>query len=88
MQAIVKETQRLRPVAALNIPHFNPEEAVVAGFRIPAKTQVFVNTWAMMQDPVVWPNPAQFRPDRFIEENISPYGQDFRYLPFGTGRRG
>lgn len=84
----MKETQRLQPVTALGVPHFNQKEAVVAGYRIPARSQVFVNLWAIMRDPAAWPNPLQFKAERFLEQDISPYGRDFRYLPFGAGRRG
>lgn len=78
----------MRPVSALGIPHYNETEAVVAGFRIPAKTQVFVNQWAIMRDPVVWDSPLEFRPERFLEQDITPHGRDFCYLPFAAGRRG
>lgn len=43
--------------------------------------------WAIHMDPSNWENPTQFNPERFIENDIDIKGQDFRLLPFGSGRR-
>ncbi|KAF6171028.1 hypothetical protein GIB67_035870 [Kingdonia uniflora] len=39
------------------------------------------------RDPAVWKEPLQFRPERFLEEDVDMKGHDFRLLPFGAGRR-
>jgi trans-cinnamate 4-monooxygenase len=40
-------------------------------------------------NPAKWKNPDEFRPERFLEEEskVEANGNDFRYLPFGVGRR-
>ncbi|KAF9415662.1 hypothetical protein HW555_006761 [Spodoptera exigua] len=53
---------------------------------IPANTVVYVNAIGMHWDPKYFPNPEEFRPERFLPENannIVPYS----YLPFGEGPR-
>lgn len=69
------------------------EDCTVAGYRIPAKTRVFVNLWSIGRDPNYWENPREFRPERFLSEEWNPEilmldlrGQNFHLLPFGSGR--
>lgn len=46
-----------------------------------------MNVWAIARDPAVWNSPLEFRPERFLEEDVDMKGHDFRLLPFGAGRR-
>ena len=59
----------------------------VDGFHIPKKSQIVINTWAIWLDPSVWPDPESFIPERFKENSVDIRGQDFRLIPFGSGRR-
>lgn len=85
---VLKETLRLHPVAPLLIPHESMEDCEVDGYHIPKKSQIFVNAWAIMRDPDVWSDPDAFYPERFNDIDIDMRGQDFRLIPFGSGRRG
>ncbi|KZV43481.1 hypothetical protein F511_09924 [Dorcoceras hygrometricum] len=87
VDAIVKETMRLHPVAPMLVPRFSREDCKVAGYDIPKGTQVLVNVWTVGRDPSLWANPTEFCPDRFIGKSIDVKGQDFELLPFGSGRR-
>ncbi|KAL6880598.1 hypothetical protein ACP4OV_012163 [Aristida adscensionis] len=90
LEAIVKETMRLHPVAPLLTPRVCREDTTVpGGYHIPAGTRVFINAWAIGRDPVAWEAPAAFRPDRFTGAGaaVDVKGQDFALLPFGSGRR-
>ncbi|KAK9117937.1 hypothetical protein Scep_016030 [Stephania cephalantha] len=86
-QAAVKETFRLHPGVPLLIPRRTSEATEVLGYSVPKHCIVFVNVWGMARDPKVWPEPLEFRPERFLGNDLDVKGQDFVVLPFGTGRR-
>ena len=46
-----------------------------------------VNMWAITHDDAVWDEPKEFKPSRFMEEDVSILGSDLRLAPFGSGRR-
>ncbi|PPR83852.1 hypothetical protein GOBAR_AA36860 [Gossypium barbadense] len=52
-------------------------------------SKILVNAWWLANNPANWKNPEEFRPERFFEEEakVEANGNDFRYLPFGVGRR-
>lgn len=87
LQAIVKEALRLHPAAPLLMPHKARTHVKIGGYDIPKGTTIHVNAWAIGRDADNWPNPLQFRPERFLESDIDLKGSDFRLLPFGAGRR-
>lgn len=87
VDAIVKETMRLHPVAPMLVPRLAREDCKVAGYDVAKGTQVLVNVWTIGRDPTIWENPTEFCPDRFIGKSIDVKGQDFELLPFGSGRR-
>ncbi|CAI0560516.1 unnamed protein product [Linum tenue] len=89
LQAVVKETLRLRMAIPLLVPHMNLHDAKLGGFDIPAESKILVNAWWLANNPAHWKNPEEFRPERFLEEEakVEANGNDFRFLPFGVGRR-
>ncbi|XP_052191572.1 trimethyltridecatetraene synthase-like [Diospyros lotus] len=89
LNAIVKETMRLHPVATLLAPHLSIEDCSVAGYDIAKGTTLFVNVWSIGRDPRCWDEPLLFRPERFLGEKnqIDVKGHHFELLPFGSGQR-
>uniref|UniRef100_A0A0E0M1R2 Cytochrome P450 n=1 Tax=Oryza punctata TaxID=4537 RepID=A0A0E0M1R2_ORYPU len=87
IDAIMKETMRVHPVAPLLAPHVAREDASVAGYDVPTGTRVLVNVWTIARDPALWDSPEEFLPERFIGSKIDVKGQNFQLLPFGSGRR-
>ncbi|KAK6932908.1 Cytochrome P450 [Dillenia turbinata] len=89
LQAVIKETLRFRMAIPLLVPHMNLHDARLGGYDIPAESKVLVNAWRLANNPAHWKNPNEFRPERFLEEEakVEANGNDFRYLPFGVGRR-
>ncbi|NP_001234847.2 cytochrome P450 71 family protein [Solanum lycopersicum] len=88
MKAVIKETMRLHPPVPLLVPRESIEKCSIDGYEVPAKTRVLINTYAIGRDPEYWNNPLDYNPERFMEKDIDLRGQDFRFLPFGGGRRG
>ncbi|KAJ6810551.1 trans-cinnamate 4-monooxygenase-like [Iris pallida] len=89
LQAVIKETLRLRMAIPLLVPHMNLRDAKLGGYDIPAESRILVNAWWLANNPAHWKNPEEFRPERFLEEEakVEANGNDFRYVPFGVGRR-
>ncbi|WJZ98526.1 hypothetical protein VitviT2T_017042 [Vitis vinifera] len=92
LQATVKETLRLHSPIPLLVPHMNLEEAKLGGYTIPKESKVVVNAWWLANNPEWWKNPEEFRPERFLQEEsatdaVAGGKADFRFLPFGVGRR-
>lgn len=89
IHALLKETLRLHPPAPFLLPHKAVEDTEIEGYKVPKGSQVLVNIWAIGRDERVWENPDNFMPERFMgkESEFDFHGQNFEFLPFGSGRR-
>ncbi|PIN04379.1 Cytochrome P450 CYP2 subfamily [Handroanthus impetiginosus] len=89
LDAVVKETFRLHPPLPLLIPRSPSQSCTVGGYTIPKGSRVFLNMWSISMDPQLWENPLEFHPNRFLNDtrNFDYMGNNFQYLPFGSGRR-
>ncbi|KAL2935406.1 Cytochrome P450 78A5 [Bienertia sinuspersici] len=88
LQAIVKETLRVHPPGPLlSWARLAIHDTHVGPHFIPAGTTAMVNMWAITHDDKFWPNPNEFNPERFMDEDVSIMGSDLRLAPFGAGRR-
>ncbi|VAI32444.1 unnamed protein product [Triticum turgidum subsp. durum] len=64
VDAIVKETMRLHPVAPMLVPRLSREDTSINGYDIPAGTRVLVMVWSIGRDPKLWEAPEEFMPER------------------------
>jgi trans-cinnamate 4-monooxygenase len=87
LSAFVKEVMRLHMAIPLLVPHMNLHQAKLAGYDIPSESKILVNAWWIANNPKHWDEPEKFNPDRFLDGKIEASGNDFRFLPFGAGRR-
>ncbi|XP_076944770.1 putative (S)-N-methylcoclaurine 3'-hydroxylase isozyme 2 [Bidens hawaiensis] len=87
LQSCIKETYRLHPSVPLLLPRVANETCEVMNYTIPKNAMVFVNIWAMGRDPELWREPLRYMPKRFTESKLDFKGQDFKFIPFGSGRR-
>ncbi|CAI9775297.1 unnamed protein product [Fraxinus pennsylvanica] len=88
LQSIVKEVLRLHPPGPLlSWARLATHDTHVDKHFIQAGTTAMVNMWAITHDPSIWADPWAFKPERFIEEEVSIMGSDLRLAPFGSGRR-
>lgn len=82
LDAVLKETMRLRPVIAA-VGRVVSTDVKLGRWRIPAGTMVAPSIYLTQTNPAVWPSPQAFRPERFLESKASPH----TYFPFGGGVR-
>lgn len=88
LAAVVKEALRWRTVTVLaGIPHANTQPVDYKGYHFPAGTNFTGNMWAIHRNPRDFPNPDDFRPERFIKGLEAPYPNARGSNPFGWGRR-
>ncbi|GAU51848.1 hypothetical protein TSUD_416350 [Trifolium subterraneum] len=89
LQAIIMETLRLYPPTPLSLPHESIEDCIVGGYHVPAGTRLLTNLSKLQQDPLIYLNPLEFRPERFLttHKDVDVKGQHFELIPFGAGRR-
>ncbi|CAL9150474.1 unnamed protein product [Musa hybrid cultivar] len=93
LRCVVRETFRLHPAGPFLIPHESTRATKLMGYDIPAKTRVFINTYALGRNRRVWDDVDAFRPERHLPPEGSggrveiSHGADFKILPFGAGKR-
>ncbi|XP_010421803.1 PREDICTED: indoleacetaldoxime dehydratase-like [Camelina sativa] len=87
LNVVIKEVLRLHPSGPL-IPRLLSEDVKLNGYDIAAGTQVLINVWAIQRDIATWGSDAEeFRPERHFDSFVDFQGQNFKYFPFGSGRR-
>ena len=65
--AIVKETLRLHPATLLGVPQKANQPFRLQGYDLPAGTHMFINEWAIHEDPATYDRPEEFVPERFFK---------------------
>lgn len=84
-EMIAKESMRLYP-PAYGVGREAIEDCEIGGFRIPRGSQVFMFQWVTQRDPRFFPNPHEFKPERWTEEFVNELPK-YAYFPFGGGPR-
>lgn len=95
LRAVIKEVLRWRPVTAGGIPHQLTKDDTYEGFFFPAGTVFHANKWAIHRDPELYPDPDNFRPERWLSrdfpttyrEPLTKYPNLRNYSCFGFERR-
>ncbi|MBA2566200.1 MAG: cytochrome P450, partial [Thermoleophilaceae bacterium] len=82
LDAVVHETLRLRPVLPIVVRRLT-EPVEIAGHLLPAGASVTPCIYLIHRRPDVYPEPARFLPERFLD---TPPGT-YTWIPFGGGVR-
>ena len=87
LDAIINESLRIDPPETRNervchLSYHHLETNII----IPKGAKVLMPIYSMHHDPVNFPDPEKFNPDRFLPENRESI-QPFTFIPFGTGYR-
>lgn len=82
LEAVMKESLRLHPIIPM-VVRFLLRPATVGGRDLPAGVSVGPSILLAHRDPRSFPQPEQFRPTRFLDEQVRPH----TWIPFGGGVR-
>ncbi len=83
LSAVCQETLRLYPIAINAFPRIVKQPIEIDGYLLEPGAVLIPSIHLAHQRASVFPEPKQFRPERFLERQFSPY----EYLPFGGGNR-
>jgi cytochrome P450 family 135 len=81
-EAVVKETLRLRPIIT-DVARLVTSDVELGRWAVPAGTIVVPAIALVQLLPEVYPDPYEFRPERFLDGQPAPY----TWIPFGGGVR-
>lgn len=81
--AVCNETLRFYPVAMLTFPRQVEQPVELCGYQLEPGMLVMGSIYLIHQREDLYPQPEQFRPERFLERQFSPY----EFMPFGGGVR-
>ncbi|PWZ01325.1 cytochrome P450 [Testicularia cyperi] len=91
LYATVQETLRWRPISAGGFPHQLTQDVEYRGYLLPKGSTVIAPHWSVSLDEQEYPEPDQFQPERFLENNAKIKGTWFApqrgSVAFGYGRR-
>ena len=80
--ATIKETLRLRPALSSVLRKLNTP-ATIGGYEVEAGTVILPAIAALHYREDLFPQPDEFRPERFLDEKVDNYA----WIPFGGGVR-
>lgn len=83
LSAVCQETLRIYPVAMLTLAREVLTPVELMGNQLEPGTVVVGSIYLTHRREDLYPEPLQFKPERFLERQFSPY----EYLPFGGGSR-
>jgi cytochrome P450 len=83
LDAVVKEVLRARPPLTI-APRKLLEPVEIDGHALPAGIQLAACLWLAMRRQDLWPDAAEFRPERWLEE---PAPNPMTWIPYGGGVR-
>ncbi|XP_076820807.1 cytochrome P450 2B1-like [Clavelina lepadiformis] len=85
--AFIQEVMRYCTIIPNALTHKTTQDTTLYGFTLPKGTAVTPNIYAAGFDPVIWPSPHTFSPDRHIDER-GKFVYSPKVIPFGMGGRG
>ncbi|NEU76468.1 cytochrome P450 [Hassallia byssoidea VB512170] len=83
LTAVCNETLRIHPVTIFTFPRVVRESVELLGHKLEPGTNIVGCMYLVHQREDLYPEPKQFKPERFLERQFSPY----EFIPFGAGAR-
>ncbi|KAM8953030.1 cytochrome P450 3A9-like [Pelodytes ibericus] len=85
LDMVIQENLRMYPPAG-RIERVAKQNFEINGVIIPKGTVTMIPAYVLHMNPDVWPEPEEFRPERFSKENRA-IQDPYNFLPFGEGPR-
>jgi cytochrome P450 len=70
-RAIIKEIMRYRPITKSGQLHMLTEDDEYKGYFLPKGCIIMISWWAIHFDPKRYPDPYEFKPERFLNHKLS-----------------
>ncbi|VAI77635.1 unnamed protein product [Triticum turgidum subsp. durum] len=86
LNAVFHETLRRHSPVALIPPRFVHEATKLAGYDIPAGTEIIINLHGCNMNKNDWEEPEEWRPERFLDGRFEAADM-YKTMAFGVGRR-
>ncbi|TBR56998.1 cytochrome P450 [Westiellopsis prolifica IICB1] len=83
LNAVCNESLRIYPSPIFSLPRVVVSPVEIMGYELIPGTVLITNIYSTHQREDVYPEPKQFKPERFLEKKFSPY----EFIPFGSGAR-
>jgi unspecific monooxygenase len=83
LTAVCNETLRMSSINMLLSGRMVKSPVELMGYKLSPGTAIFGSVYLTHHRPDLYPEPKQFKPERFLERQFSPY----EFLPFGGGNR-
>ena len=84
-RAVLSESMRLYPPAWI-LERYSVADFQAGGYTIPRGSIILASQFLVHRDPRWWPEPLQFRPERWLEDEVEKRHR-YSYFPFGGGTR-
>ena len=85
VNAVILEAHRLAVLAQFAVPHYTLSDIAIDKYVIPKGTTVMPSFYHVLCNPELFPDPDQFKPERFL--NNGHYVNDERVIAFSVGKR-
>ncbi|KAJ1259648.1 hypothetical protein BS78_10G172000 [Paspalum vaginatum] len=86
LNAVFHETLRRHSPVPLVPPRFVHENTNIAGYDIPAGTEMIINLYGCNMNKSDWDRPEEWKPERFLEGRFEAADM-YKTMAFGAGRR-
>ncbi|KAK4556887.1 hypothetical protein LTR86_005868 [Recurvomyces mirabilis] len=94
LRACIKETMRWRPNVPTGVAHELMEDDFYQGYFIPKGSRLLPLDWAFLRNEKKYPDPDNYRPERWLESSWPTYQEPLSQFPtimgmtsFGWGQR-
>ena len=83
LTAFCQESLRINPVFSITLPRTVESPVELMGYELEPGAMIHGCIYTLHQREDIYPNPREFRPERFLERQFAHY----EFIPFGGGKR-